>query len=158
MISYKILGGGLILGTGIAAAFLGVRREKRKLLILDGWIDLISLIRNQIDCYLTPLDEILQKAEPLISLPQAKEGAAPTLFSLFDATAWGLGEEEKRLINEFVHEIGNGYREDQIQKCGYYLESLRSLRRARAAELSPRIRVMLAVSLCASLGAAILLW
>ena len=157
MIHLKLIGGGIILGVGISSAILGIRRERRKLAILDGWINLISYIRNQIDLYLTPLDEILQKADP-VEIPISPKGDPITLQSLLRATAWGLGEEEKRLVSEFVHEIGNGYREDQIHKCGYYLESLRSLRTSRAAELSPRIRVMLAISLCASLGVAILLW
>ena len=157
MISLKLIGGAMILGVGIAAAILGARREKRKLAILDGWIDLISYIRNQIDLYLTPLDEILQKADAIgLSHPQKEN--PPCLSALFHATAWGLGEEEKRLIGGFVNEIGDGYREDQIRKCGYYLENLRALRTSRAAELSPRIRVMLALSICSSMGVAILLW
>lgn len=157
MIPLKLIGGGMILGVGIAGAILGARREKRKLAILDGWINLISYIRNQIDLYLTPLDEILQKADTAKGSHASKENA-PTLAALFGTTVGWLDEEEKRLIGEFVNGIGDGYREDQIRKCNYYLESLRSLRAARAAQLSPRIRVMLAVCLCASLGVAILLW
>ena len=157
MISLKLIGGAMIIGVGIAAAILGARRERRKLAILDGWIDLISYIQNQIDCYLTPLDEIIRDAESM-TLSHAKKGDQTSLSSLFQSTEWGLGEEEKRLVAAFVREIGNGYREDQIRKCNYYLENLRSLRGVRAAELPPRIRVMLALSLCSSLGAAILLW
>ena len=157
MIPLKLMGGGMIIVVGIAAAILGVRREKRRLTILDGWIDLISYIRNQIDLYLTPLDEILQKADPTEHF-SIKRDQAVTLQSLYNATAWWLGAEEKRLIGEFVREIGDGYREDQIRKCNYFLDSLRVLRADRAAELLPRIRVMLAIGLCASLGATILLW
>lgn len=157
MISLKLIGGGLIIGVGITAALLGIRRERQRLRILESWIDLISDIRNQIDLYLTPLDEILQKTE-LFALSSSKKATSISLQSLFNNTAWGLDEEEKRLIGGFVREIGDGYREDQVQKCDYYLNGLRSLRASRAAELSPRIRVMLALGLCASLGTAILLW
>ena len=157
MISYKLLGGGMILGVGVTAAILGIRRERHKLSILDGWIDLISLIRNQIECYVTPLDDILRKASDNgIALSKNAEGS--TLSSLLHATKWGLDEEERRLVERFVREIGNGYREEQIRLCDYYLNDLRALRQARAAQLSPRIRVLLAICLGASLGTAILLW
>lgn len=157
MLSYKLIGGGMILGVGMATAVFGIRREKRKLTVLDGWIDLISRIRSQIDCYLTPLDEILRTAT-LNGLCNTKERGQTSLAELLQATAGGLGEEERRLLGAFVGEIGNGYREDQIQKCNYYLEALRALRRERAAGLSPRIRVLLALCLGASLGTTILLW
>ena len=157
MLSYKLIGGGMILGVGTVAAVLGIRRETRKLTVLDGWIDLIAHIRNQIDCYLTPLDEILRAAK-LNGLCNTKEIGQPSLAELLQATASGLGEEERRLLNAFVGEIGNGYREDQIRKCTDYLETLRALRRDRAAGLSPRIRVLLALCLGASLGTTILLW
>ena len=158
MISYKLLGGGMILGVGVTAAILGIRRERRTLSVLDGWIDLVSLIRNQIECYMTPLDEILRQASANgIDLPAPKNEDA-SLSSLFHATKGGLNEEERRLVERFVYEIGNGYREDQIRMCDYYLNSLRALRQTRAAELGPRIRVLLALCLGASLGTAILLW
>ena len=157
MIILKLLGAALILAVGVLCAFLSVRYEKKRICILDGWIDLIAHIRNQIDCYLTPLDEILRAAK-LNDLCNTKEIGQPSLAELLQATASGLGEEERRLLNAFVGEIGNGYREDQIRKCNDYLETLRALRRDRAAGLSPRIRVLLALCLGASLGTTILLW
>ena len=51
----KLLGALLVLSVGGFSAFGTVRYEKKRILVLDGWIDLILYIRSQIDCYLTPL-------------------------------------------------------------------------------------------------------
>ena len=69
-----------------------------------------------------------------------------------------LSSEGRRLIGAFVTGIGDGYREEQVRACDYYLDALRELRKKTAAELPARIRVRVALCLTAALGAAILLW
>ena len=55
----KFLGALLIFAVGVFAAFVSVQYEKKRLSVVDGWIDLILYIRSQIDCYRMPLDDIL---------------------------------------------------------------------------------------------------
>ena len=156
MISIKFLGILLVLIAGLSASLWRIGYEKRKLEILDSWISLIAYIRNQIDCYLTPIHEILsQKEAPEIPLGTQEK---TTLNAMLDASAPYLNAEEHRLLGGFVREIGSHYREEQIKQCNYYLNSLRPLRDARATELPARLRVTLALSLCSSLGISILLW
>lgn len=156
MRSIKLLGVLLVLGTGLFAALWRIGYEKRKLEILDAWISLIAYIRNQIDCYLTPINEILsQKETPKIPLCDQKNRS---LKAFLEASAPYLNAEELRLLGGFVREIGSHYREEQIKQCNYYINSLRPLRERRAAELPARLRVTLAIALCSSLGISILLW
>ncbi len=156
MIPLKLTGSLLVLGVGLWAALLKAHREKRRLTLLDAWIDLIAEIRNQIDCYLTPLHEILARAD--LSAFSLSAQNTKSLSSLLSATREELGEEEVRLLSSFVRRIGNFYREDQVKQCNYYIDHLRELRKKRAAELMPRVRVTLAICLCSSLCVAILLW
>lgn len=156
MIPWKLLGGMIIIASGFAASILGMRRERRRLKVLEAWIDLLSHVRNQIDCYLTPLDEILAKID--VSDFGNLSKAPVTLSSLLASTQNDLGEEEKKLLASFVREIGGSHREDQVKQCEYHIDRLREQRQKRAEELMPRIRVTTAICLCASLGAAILLW
>ena len=156
MIPWKLLGGVLIIASGLAASLLGMRRERRKLRVLEAWIDLLSHVRNQIDCYLKPLDEILAKID--VSDFGDPSKSPVTLSSLLASTQNDLGEEEKKLLTSLIREFGGSHREDQLKQCDYYIDQLRNRRQRRAEELTPRIRVTTAICLCASLGAAILLW
>ena len=61
----KFFGALLVLAVGIFAAFVSVQYEKKRLTVVDGWIDLILYIRGQIDCYLMPLDDILSGCNKL---------------------------------------------------------------------------------------------
>ena len=155
MLAFKLIGVLLVLITGLSAALWRIGYEKRKLATLDAWINLIAYIRNQIDCYLTPINEILsQKEAPKI--PYCSPSTEPK--QLLESSTPYLNEEELRLLSGFVREIGNHYREEQIKQCNYYLNSLRPLRDRHAADFPARLRVTLALSVCSSLGISILLW
>lgn len=158
MTEFKLLGSLLILAAGGGAAFLSARTERRQLTVLDGWIDLIALVRARIDCYLTPLDEIFSALDP--DLVRRCGGTLPcrSCAVLLRSASPELSSEGRRLIGAFVTGIGDGYREEQVRACDYYLDALRELRKKTAAELPARIRVRVALCLTAALGAAILLW
>ncbi|MBE6589592.1 MAG: hypothetical protein E7643_05380 [Ruminococcaceae bacterium] len=148
MLAIKILGALLILSVGGIASFASVRYEKKALLVLDGWIDLIRHIRTQIDCYLTPLDEILDGC-----LHHAKD-----LPSLYRCTSVYLDGNERHLIEGFTRDVGAGYREEQLRLCDFCIEELRCRRASRATQLPMRTRLAVTLSVCIALGTAILLW
>ena len=154
----KLIGCALVLLSGGGYAVSASRYEKKKLSVLDGWMDLIFFIRSQIDCYLTPLSEILQNADPSLLRACMGNGNSEDLPTLQQASGTYLGEEARRLLNSFVREIGSSYREEQVKRCDYYLAALRDIREKQREELPARLRVCTAISLCASFGIAILLW
>ena len=158
MILIKSIGVGLILTAGSFASYTAVRYEKRKLSVLDAWIDLIFHIRGQIDCYLTPLNEILACADRDLLLSCMCRTPHPNLKTLFASSSPYLGGESKRLLTAFIREIGGSYREEQLRRCDYYINALRAIRDKLAADLPSRIKLYVTVSLCAALGAAIILW
>ena len=158
MTALKLLGCLLVLSSGAAGALGAVRYERARLAVLEGWIDLIFYIRTQIDCYLTPLGEILAGADR--ELLRACGGSRETvgLDALLRASRGCLCGEAARLLTGFVREIGGSYREGQVRRCDYYLTALRAVREQQKEELPARVRVCVAVCLCAALGIAILLW
>ena len=157
MFILKLLGVLILLGTGTVIALISRQHEKRKLRYLEGWIELIRYIGNQINCYLMPLNEILEAIEP-----ERTNGHAPTgeerLRAILAATQGDLDEDSRRLLERFVTQIGNGYREDQIRLCEYTVSSLSVLRDKFATELPARLRVRTALCLCVAAGGALLLW
>jgi len=158
MIFLKLLGALLILGTGALCAHGAVRYEKKRLRVIDAWIDLIFYIRSRIDCYLMPLGEIL--AESRQTLPElcVPKGEATDLHAILHSSAIYLDGDAKRLLDGFVREIGSSYREEQVRRCDYYITALRTLREKSATELPMRMRLSATLSLCIALGTAILLW
>lgn len=158
MLLIKLLGGGLILSAGSFAAYSAVRFEKRKLSVIDGWIDLIFHIRSQIDCYLMPLDEILACTDREILKACMCQTPHPSLSTLLESSSPYISNESKRLLSSFVKEIGGSYREEQLRRCDYYINTLRIIREKIADDLPARQKLCIALSLCAAAGTAILLW
>lgn len=158
ILSIKLIGCLLVLASGGGFAIAATRYEKKKLAVLDAWIDLIFYIRSQIDCYLTPLAEILRNAEDDLIQSCMGSEKAESLSPLLQASSAYLGEDARRLLDAFARELGGNYREEQVKRCDYYLAALHGIREKQKEELPARLRVCTAISLCASFGIAILLW
>ena len=154
----KLFGCFFVLASGAFGAFSLVKYQKTKLRVLDSWIDLIFFIRTQIDCYLMPVGEILQSAEPSLLRACACGGKASSLSALLQGAQRWLDPEAHRLLDSFVREIGGCYREEQVKRCDYYLERLSHVREKQMELLPSKTRVSAVLCICASLGIAILLW
>ncbi len=154
----KLLGAVLILAVGGFAAYSTARYEKKRLSVLDGWIDLIVYIRAQIDCYLMPMDEILQNGDHTLLDACMSPTNATDLDAILRASSLYLDGEVKRLLEHFVRETGSTFREEQLRRCDYYVSALRTQRERLAAELPARRRLSTALCLCIAIGTAILLW
>ena len=158
MLGVKLVGALLLFGTGLVATLISRQRERRKLQVLEGWIALIRYIENQIGCYLTPLGEILSSIEPLREDRPVVASATERLLAVLRECQSDLDAEDQRLLKEFIAQLGNGYREDQINLCRHTLQTLSDLRNQKAAELPARLRVNTALCLGAAAGGILLLW
>lgn len=158
MTTLKFIGFLLILAAGGGAAALSVRTERRRLEVLDGWIDLIAYVRSRIDCFLMPQDAILASCGRELILRCGGTLPCHSFSALARAAERHLTPEGARLIGAFTHGIGSGYREEQVCACDYYIDALREIRKKQAEALPARLRVRVALCLTAALGAAILLW
>lgn len=148
MLTVKMLGVLFMLFVGGIAAYSLVSYEKRTVTVLDGWIDLIRHIRTEIDCYLTPLNEILAKC------PAGERD----LGILLKRTSVYLDANARHLIEGFQRDLGGSYREQQLKLCDRCIEELRCRRASRAAELPTRLKLSVTLALCITIGSAILLW
>lgn len=154
----RLIGCGLILAAGCGAALLCVRTQRHRLEVLDAWIELIAHARLQIDHFLTPKDEILAALDPDLLRRLGGAPADRSFSSLLRQTEGQLSDGARRLIVSFTEGIGNGYREEQVRACDYYVDALRVLYGREAEALPARIRVQVALCWTAALGVAILLW
>ena len=154
----KLLGCLMLLGTGTLAALSLNLYEKRRLSVLDGWLDLIFYIRTQIDCYLTPIEQIFADAPPSLTEACMGDRHTKTPSELLKHSRFYLDHDAFRLLDSFAREIGSCYREEQVKRCDYYITSLRNLREKQTTALPARLRARSALCLCAAFGLAILLW
>lgn len=158
MSAVKLLGGVLIMTAGILSALGSAAREKKKLDVLESWIELTVYIRGQIDCFLAPLDEILGGADKTLLTRLNGNGKERSLSAYLKSSEPFLDEETRKLLTSLVRELGTSYREEQVKRCDYYLAGLRAIREKRAAELPQKTRLYTTLSLCASTALLILLW
>lgn len=154
----KLLGALLVLSVGVFSAFVSVQYEKKRLTVVDGWIDLILYIRGQIDCYLMPLDDILSNGDRALFEACMSPSNAADLPAILEASGIYLDGEAKHTLESFVREIGTGYRDEQIKRCDFFISSLRVQREKIAAALPMRTRLCATLCICLSLATAILLW
>ena len=158
MMTQKLLGVLLLLGVGAYAARSISHYERNRIKVLNGWLDLIYHIRTQIDCYLTPIEQIFSELSPTLLQGWAGVGRVKNPISLFKRTRHYLDGESTRLLEGFIREIGSGYREEQVKRCDYYLTALQGIRDRQQALLPARLRARSTLCICGSFGLAILLW
>ncbi len=154
----KFLGALLIVAVGIFAALVSVQYEKRRLTVVDGWVDLILYIRGQIDCYLMPIGDILSGGDRALLEACMSPANAADLPAILASCEIYLDGDAKRTLESFVREIGAGYREEQIKRCDFFIASLRTQREKIAAALPLRVRLCVTLCICIALATAILLW
>ena len=154
----KLLGALLVLSVGVFSAFVSVQYEKKRLTVVDCWIDLILYIRGQIDCYLLPIGDILSGGDRALFEACMSPSNAANLPAILEASGIYLDGEARHTLESFVREIGAGYREEQLKRCDFFIASLRNQRERIAAALPMRIRLCATLCICISLATAILLW
>ena len=158
MITWKLLGVLLLLGAGTLTALSLSHYERKRVSVLNGWLDLIFYIRTQIDCYLTPVEQIFAQAPPALLQACMGNGYTKNPSELLRHSRLYLDRGSVELLDSFAREIGCCYREEQVKRCDYYLSALRAQRDKQTAELPARLRARSAMCVCGAFGLAILLW
>ena len=173
----KIIGSLLIGGAGVYLALALSRYERRRISVLDGYLSLLRYIKGQIDCFASPLSDILAGADPSIlsaclgqsptasdmyAKVRADDGSAPRTFPALPALLKGshdyLTPEAERLLTAFSAEFGKTFRAEQVSRCDYYLDALTTERQTLSATLPARLRTTTTLCLCLTVASVILLW
>ena len=103
MLHLKMLGGTMVIAAGSFAAFSLSSYERKKLTVLDAWIDLIFHIRGQIDCYLMPMPEILASGDRALfeaCMSPANAADLPEILQISDRI---IVIGEGRIIEQGTH-------------------------------------------------------
>ena len=154
----KLVGGIIVIISSVFVAVAHRNFQERRLRTLDGFIALLMYIKGQVDCYALPLYEILMSVPPEILCNCNCPEGAESLDELVSESRIYLEEESLRLLEAFSVEFGSTFREEQLRRCDFYLNSLVEERKRLSEDVVKRSRVGSALSICSSLGLLILLW
>lgn len=151
----KWLGGGLLVFLAVAycvaeaATWQTVKRR------LEGYVALLTYTKTQISCFGTPLAEILDKAPPEIT---SSLGERCTDFAALCRRGGDLPDESGRLLLALSDEIGTIWRQEQLERLGYYIGALEKQRTALCSSLPSRLRLHGTLSVCGALMVILLIW
>lgn len=152
----KWLGGGLLLCLAVAYCVAEAARWQTVKSKLDAYVALLVYTKTQISCFGTPLADILSKAppEPLRSLGGEPCGD----FAALCRKGGELPCESGRLLGALADEIGTIWRQEQLERLGYYIGALEKERAALCSSLPARLRLHGTLSVCGALAVILLIW
>lgn len=158
MLFIKTLGGLALLLCGVIAGIWLCSFERKRTKQADAFLTLIRNVRLQIDCFGTPVGQILSSLDTHTREELGAPAQAQDMAELLARTQLLLPRELCRLLYEFAAALGTGYREDEIRYCEYYTARLEPLGQRLDDELEKRVRLafLLPLSLVAML--ILLLW
>ena len=133
----------MLLASAAGLGVTSIRAERRRRRELDALLSLVRHIRENIEHFSRPLDEIYARFDdPLLAasgfltrLRQAGMGTAVRESEL------GIGEEERAVLISFAASLGRGYREEQIALCRYTEEKLTGIAENLARSAPDRERL-----------------
>ncbi len=133
------------------------RKAEREATELEAYISLIGHIRLSVECFSLPISEILVRADEDLLHACGYDGEMPPreLEKIFPAS--GEGGEGVRIMKEFSHLFGRGYRDEQLRICDYCTALLEKKRNTLAAELPSRKKLNITLCVAAAAAAVILL-
>ncbi len=145
----KIIGCGLVLIASIVCAYYYERSIKGKMSKYNEIICFIGYIKNQIEYFSYPLDEIFEKFSSHTELTSA------LINGNFHSTR--LGKEDEGKLNELFSQLGKSYKNEQITLCEYYIDYFTTSLRKCEGDAPNKIKVFRSMSLFVGICTIILL-
>ncbi len=161
----ELAGALLILISGISISIEINRIDEKNLRQTEAFIALLRHIRKQIDCFCTPIGEILASCDERILMDcgctaeYAKGLGNDNAFAslLIGCPEYDRGEGLFEILRSFESELGKSYRGEQLRICDYYISLLLSRSAAIASELPKKKRFTRTLCISISLLAIIIL-
>lgn len=160
MAVYKVIGSTSIIISALMMYFEMQKYERIRLRQINAYILLIEYIKNQIECFLLPIDHIIRSCDKniikscCINVDHTK---VENLESLIESADFYCDEEAINLIKQFSHDFGQGYMQEQIKSCDYYRNELIKQRDKLKEKSIKEKKLRLALCLCASFSLILLL-
>lgn len=159
MLIYRMLGGVCLVSSGLWVYFIRDKFQKRKCIQLDAYINLLKYIKNQVECYMKPIDSILSSCScELLSLCGISSlGSMSSLEQMLENTSFYIDDDAIDVLYRFSKDYGKGYLDEQIKSCEKYTKELEELRTVYYEKRRKDKKLSLAISISISLSLFLIL-
>ena len=155
MIIYKLIGSAGLIASGVWFYFIREKFQKRKELQLSAYIKFISYIKNQIECYMLPIDTIIAECDIKLLKECGTVNRCSTLVDLLDDSTFYIDEDAINMLYDFAEDFGIKYYNEQIKTCDRYINELN---RTREIYLNQRAKdKKLSLAICLSISFSLIL-
>lgn len=148
---FSIIGACLI-SLSAMAYFKEINTYKRRgLKQSEAFIELIEYIKNQVECFLLPIDKILEACDKglLAKCGFTTDSKSPLSISeIIDYSDLYVDTEVAGLMKKFANEFGSVYKDEQIRLCNYCISELKSYVNKAQGRYANDRRMYLGLSLC----------
>ena len=157
----KLIGGILLVLSGVIGAEVLNARAAVALDRVDGWISFLRYARRMVECYALPEEAILSRAEGTMLTACGYSGDMPPrdFRTMIAACADGgdLTESARAALCRFVSAYGQGYRDEQMRICDDTLLALGEERELLSSALPAQRQKNTTFAVAGAIGLAILL-
>ncbi len=159
MIVYKALGAIGIIFSGFWFYVVCEGFQKKKSSQLDGFIELLAYIRNQIKCYMMPIDSIFKGCSKSILLKCGyfSNSIPKNLEELLSNSVLYIDNESELHLNNLARGFGTVYFNEQIKLCDDCLNELNKIREKNTVKRKNDRKVSLAICISMSLSLILIL-
>lgn len=159
MLIYKMLGGACLLSSGLWVYFVRDKFEKKKCIQLDAYINLLKHIKNQVECYMKPIDLIISScSSDLITLCGISQlENLENVEKMLDKASFYIDDDAIDMLYSFSKDYGKGYLDEQIKSCEKYTQALEELRAVYYDKRRKDKKLSLAISISISLSLFLIL-
>lgn len=159
MIILKLCGAVSLFAASIICYSELTKRDKVQIRQLDAYIKLIQYIKENVECYLLPINSILRSCESSVLRECSgwKDIEMKDLIDLYEGSVLFVPDEAQKYIRDFCTSFGRAYKDDQVKLCGDYINKLTNIRDELINEVKNRRKIRFAMTMCAPLFLILLL-
>ena len=160
MIISKLIGGALITICALKVYAEMQKFQKKSIKQIDSFIELIEYIKNQIECFLLPIDTIMCNCDKNLLFHcgiQKDINSYNNLKNIMSHITFYCNDEAIDIIMKFADNFGKNYSREQVIACEYYKNELIKIREKELEKDRKNKKLQLAIFLSISFSIIILL-
>ena len=146
----KLLGAGIVI---LASVFYGndrIREEGIKLRRIAAFTDMIEYVRDNIDHFAAPLNDIFARytsdeLESIGFLAAVRERGLAAASSEAEREGYMDDGEIKKVFSDFCRRVGGGYKEDELRLCEYTLSQMHKRMNEMRENYTARVKLYRAI-------------
>ena len=134
--------------------------QKKRIKQINAFIELIEYIKNQVECFLLPINNIMDNCnDNLLKNCGIRVGLKKdlSLKEIISSVTFYCDEKTSDIIMQFAENFGRNYSREQIIACEHYKNELIKIRNNMLERDAKNKKIQLAVFLSISFSIIILL-